>query len=221
MLIAALLLSGAQASVATITLDRVTALPPAEAGALALAGRAHGPIVEVTRQDAASLLPPGVVEVAMVEAPVATRGGCSRRRWATTFRFRSPAKAGSAVLASAVPRLEVAVDRNGVCPSAGYAHVNPGVSEEDAFAALHRLADVLMPASRTRLTCVDRTGSSLCGRPKEVRRRLAALSPWAVTRRGDAMILWLGIPGQVVTEVSYNPAEPRHVRITREVPPPA
>jgi len=90
----------------------------------------------------------------------------------------------------------------------------------DRARLLAHLDAIRSPRSKISFTCTDSTQSRLCGSDRSIRRDLAALSPWAVTQQGDAWAIWLGVPGQVVTEVRYTPSSPNRVIVDRRIPAP-
>jgi hypothetical protein len=99
--------------------------------------------------------------------------------------------------------------------------MNGGIEVAEALRSLARL-EALGTASRmARFACTDSTPSRLCDDPRRIGRELARLPAWAVMRRGGDIVLWLGTPGQVVTEVRFDPAQPDQVAVSRQVPPPA
>lgn len=68
--------------------------------------------------------------------------------------------------------------------------------------------------------CIDGTGSGLCDDAGRIREELAALQPWAVTRKKGHLELWKGTPGQVVTALRFQSQEPEHIDIERRIPAP-
>lgn len=199
-----------------ITLDEVLRLPAEEAGERVLEGAEHRPVEAVVRSPLAGLQPPYTVDLELVEQAVKEPRGCSRRRWRAMFSHAPGTREGGAVLSARQAGLEIAL----TCQAEQFAHVNPGLSLDQGFTALQRLHQVRSNMARVRFTCVDRTQSGLCANDRTIFTQLASLTPWGVTRRDDAVALWLGTPGQVVTEVRFDPADPNHVSIERRIPPP-
>jgi hypothetical protein len=193
-------------------------LPPAAAGELALVGQEHGPIVAVVRRDGSGMDPPGMVTIELVERAVAGEGGCSRTRWEIVFGVgpdehvsrRSGPRAGT----------EVALFRAGACPDDPYVPVGSNVEAPAALDILRHLDEIRSPRRRINFLCSDTTHSHLCFNARTIRREVARLSPWQILRDGDVTILWLGIRGQVVTELRYPAASPDRVTVKREIPPP-
>jgi hypothetical protein len=61
--------------------------------------------------------------------------------------------------------------------------VNPGMTVEQALGALVHLQNLRTGHTRVRYSCTDSTGSDLCRTSKAIRRELARLPAWAVTRK--------------------------------------
>lgn len=202
------------------TLSAVEAVSPAAAGAMLLAGQDHGPITAVDHPSVHVMGPPGVIEIQLVERSVAGPGGCVRRRWTARFKQSPGAPRGDAVFDTARAATEVARKRNGRCPGTGYAGLSPGLDAEQALAALKHLDEVRAPRSTARFACTNSTASPLCGGDWKIRRELATLAPWQINRQGDAMVIWLGEPGQQVTEVRFDPATPARIAVNRRIPAP-
>ena len=200
-----------------LTLAEIERLPPAAAGERLLAGREHGPIEAVVRRPPHGMDPPETLELQLVERAVAQARGCSRRRWSITFSGPAWTAASSSGPWGAA---EVALLRDGACPADRYVHVNPGMEPARALDALAHLDQIRSPRSRAVFACSDRTSSRLCGSRRTIRRELARLSPWAVTREGDDTLLWLGVRGETVTEVRYRAASPNRIIVTRRMPAP-
>jgi hypothetical protein len=200
-----------------LTLAEIERLPPAAAGERLLAGQAHGPIEAIVRRPPHGMDPPDTVELQLVERAVAQARGCSRRRWSITFS----GPAWTAVSSSGPHSVaEVALLRDGSCPGDPYVHVDPGMAPAQALDALAYLDAIRSPRSRVVFTCFDRTSSRLCGSRRTIRRELARLSPWAVSREGDDTLLWLGVRGETVTEVRYRAGSPNRIIVTRRIPAP-
>lgn len=200
-----------------ITLDEVLRLPPEKVGERVLEGAEHGSIEAVLRSPRSGLQPPYSVDLELVEQGTAEPGGCSRRRWRTMFQHAPGAREGGAVLSARQAGLEIAL----TCQAEQFVHINPGLTLEQGFAGLNRLRQIQSGTVRVRFTCVDRTQSRLCTDDRTILSQLASLTPWGVTRRDDAVALWLGTSGQVVTEVRFDPADPNHLLVERRISPPA
>ncbi|MBA4047746.1 MAG: hypothetical protein C0476_04305 [Sphingomonas sp.] len=201
-------------------LGAIERMTPEAAGDLVLAGRDHGPIATVARQAATGMDPPGVVELDLVERTVTELGGCIRRRWTATFRYKVGAPAETAVLSDARAATEVALPVGESCPSGQYAGVAPGTGTDAALGALRDLTRIRQFGDDVHATCTDETTSGLCAGPQAMRDALARIEPWAVSVRGDEIKLWLGTPGQVVTDIRYTSCQPMMVAIKRFIPPP-
>lgn len=200
-----------------ITLDEVLALPPYEAGEQVLRGVEHGRVQAVVRPPLRGLQPPNTIDLELVEQGVEQPRGCSRKRWRTMFQHGKGDNEGSAQLTSRYAGLEVAR----TCDAKQFTHLNSGLSPDQALGVLERLEQISAGRARVRFTCADPTESGLCADDRTTRSQLSALEAWAVTRRNGALILWLGTPGQVVTEVRFNPRAPDHVFVERRMPAPA
>ena len=201
------------------TLAMVESLPPGEAGELVLAGRDHGPIAAIV-VPRLNDLPPGFAERQLVERPVAEKDGCVRKRWTVTFARKAGEAESRPESSDLWAGIEVALPGLAGCPDDGYVRLDPGLAPIQALPALKHLDALRSGDAQASFTCSDQTTSDLCGDPKALRRKLAALSPWALTRQNEQMIFWLGVPGQVVTEVRYSLAHPKHVTVARRIPAP-
>jgi len=202
------------------TLAVTQQLTPQAAGDIVLAGHDHGPIARIVIPANQGMNPPGFIERQFVETPVAGAEGCSRKRWTVTF-FHGPAVTrDEAPLQNAYATTEVALTAAPGCPDDGYTRLNTGVEPAQGFAALRYLDDLRLRGAKARFTCSDETSSHLCAGPTEIRRALAGLKPWAVSREDADTVFWMGTPGGVVTEVRYRLDRPGRVAVTREVPAP-
>lgn len=207
------------AAAAAPLLGEVLRLDPAAAGERVLAGRPHAPIVEVLDRTR-PMQAPGTHSIELVERASRLAGGCTRQQWTATFFAGPGLRKGQAALRHAHPRTQVALSPGGECPASGYVHLNPGVGPGRALAALADLERLRTGRLKVTLTCTDQTGSRLCTSDAAMRRELVQLTPWALSRRGDVLLFWLGTPGQTVTEVSFDPASPTRVGIGRRIPAP-
>jgi hypothetical protein len=193
---------------------------PEAAGDLVLAGHDHGPIARIVIPVNQGMNPPGLIERQLVETPVAGAEGCSRKRWNVTF-FHGPAVTrDEAPFQNAYATTEVALSGAAGCPNDGYTRLNTDVQPAQGFAALRYLDDLRLRGAKARFTCSDKTSSHLCAGPAKIRQALAMLTPWAVTLEDGDTLLWLGEPGQVVTEVRYRLDRPGRVAVRREIPAP-
>lgn len=213
------LAAAAIASSAVPTLADILRLTPAAAGERVLAGRAHAPIVAVVEPPQRGPAPPGEIALQLVEAAAAQDGGCTRQRWSARFGHGADTGREAARLAGVHTSTEIALSRGGACPDAPYVRLNPGAAPDAGFAALGQLERIRFRQARVRLTCTDSTVSGLCEVGGTVR-ELAALTPWAISCAGAEMVIWLGTPGQTVTEVRLNAAMPDRAVVSRRVPAP-
>lgn len=210
MILAALLLALVQAP----TLAAVERLSPAAAGELALAGQAHGPVESVERV-VMHMAPPGVHELEMLERPVKVADGCLRKRWTVAF-LEQPGREAVMTGAQGVDQLSLAP--SGACPTGRYVHLNPGLEPSQGFATLRDLQAFTAGRDATGFTCTDETTTGLCKDPSAVRREVGRLRPWAITRVDGDMAVWLGVPGEAVTEVRFKAAG--DVAVSRRIPNP-
>lgn len=201
------------------TLAAAESLSPEAAGALLLAGRAHGPVVAMVAPDGRGL-PPGTSERQLFERPVAEAGGCVRKRWTVTFARKPGEAEGASQRVNAWAGTEIALPDPAGCPADGYVRLNLGLTPAQGLPALKHLDALGRGEAKASFTCTDQTASDLCGDPKTLHQKLARLSAWALTPRDGQMVFWLGAPGQTVTEVRYAPARPERVAVERRIPPP-
>lgn len=201
------------------TLDEVLHLPPAVAGDLVLRGQAHGRIVSV-QEVHETLQPPELTTLHLVEDSLASKGGCSRKRWQASFRRGVNAGSVSAALANVYSMTELKLSASANCGANGYVHLNPSMDVESGLAALVTLDKIRAGTATWRFACTDKTTSGLCKDDATIRRELTMLSPWSVTRRDSYVELWLGTRGQIVTTVRFRPEQPNAVEIERRIPAP-
>jgi len=194
-------------------------MSPADAGDAVLRDEPHGRIVAFEAPTGGLNLP-GVVDGEFVEQPAPRGPGCVRRRWTVTFHTTPGADIGTATPQDKRSAWEIAPSADGACPSGRYAHLNPGVSVNQGWEALARLKAVTAEAGPGTFQCSDATSSGLCKDSPAIRAALRGLTPWAITQEAGATIIWLGVPGQVVTEVRWQAADPDQLRVTRKVPAP-
>jgi hypothetical protein len=215
---AALLLLAAATTAPTI--EEVQRLPPAQAGALALATYRHAPITEV-QQPPRGLLPPGMAELEMIErgAPFARRG-CFRQRWIVAFRGDPAMPTTPQRLDSARPHPQVALREKG-CAIANYVGVNHGVEPATALVELARVQAWRSGRRAPQYRCVDHTTSGMCADPSGPARELARLRPWMVSREAEGFSVWFGQPGGMVTILRYRPDDPETASVERKFPAPS
>lgn len=200
------------------SLGSIEGLAPPAVGEVILSGRDHGIIESVTPDR--GLDPPGVVRLILTERPSRTSDACLRRQWRTTFQHKLGAAENTAVLTDAFATNEVSLPTVPDCSNGEFAHVNPGLSIEEALSALRHLAKVRSGKANVRFACSDSTGSKLCRTPKITRQELARLPAWAVTKKNGNIEFWLGKGGQAVTAVSYSETSPDQVSVERRIPAP-
>jgi hypothetical protein len=193
-------------------------LEPSAIGEIVLKGREHG-IVESVTPDR-GLDPPGVVRLNLTERPSAILRGCVRRKWTATFRHRPGVGEKTAILSDAFMTTEASLPTVSGCSNGEFAHVNPGMSVDEALSALRHLMQVRNGKAKVRFSCSDSTGSRLCRTPRTIRRELAKLPAWAVTKRDGKIEFWLGDRGQTVTAVSYSETWLDQVSVERRIPAP-
>ncbi len=196
----------------------IEGLGPSAIGEVVLRGRDYGTVESVTPDR--GLDPPGVVKLKLTERPFGISGGCLRRQWTATFRHQPGVAERTAMLSDAFMTNDVSLPTVPDCSNGEFAHVNPGLSIEEALSALRHLRHVRSGKAKVRFSCSDSTGSRLCRTPKMIQQELARLPAWAVTKRDADIEFWLGEQGQVVTAVSYSDMWPDQVRVERRVPAP-
>jgi hypothetical protein len=197
----------------------VLPLPAAEAGDVVLSGNNHGLIVSVHEVNT-QMQPPDVVQLQFVEEATRSDMGCSRTRWTATFQAANGRTLGEAVLKTTSGTTEIKLTPGNSCGQDDYVHLDPGLDKETGFAALMWLEWVLAGSDDQRFVCADDTGSGLCDDAGKIRQELAALQPWAVTRKKGHLELRLGTPGQVVTALRFQLQEPELIDIERRIPAP-
>ncbi|MFK3890505.1 hypothetical protein [Sphingomonas sp. NPDC079357] len=214
----AALLSLAAATTAP-TIEEVRQLPPAQAGALALADYQHGLIAEV-HQLPRGLLAPGVAELEMIERGVPfALGGCLRQRWIVAFRRDPAVPTDPQRLYSVQPQPQIAL-RNGGCATADYVGVNHGIEPATALIELARVQAWRHGRRAPHYRCIDRTTSGMCADPIGPAREVARLRPWMISRDGDGFSIWFGQPGSMVTILRYRPDDPASASVERRFPAP-
>jgi hypothetical protein len=193
-------------------------LSPAAIGDVVLRGRDHG-VIESVAPDR-GLDPPGVVKLKLTERPSRISGGCVRKQWTASFVSEPEKPRSSATFKDAYSAFEVALPSASGCANGQFAYVNSGMELEHALGALGHLRNLRSGKARVRFSCTDSTGSDLCRTSKAIRRELARLPAWAVTRKAGGIEIWLGQPGQIVTAVRYSETLPDQIRVDRRIPAP-
>jgi len=203
------------------TIGSIRSLSPQAIGHVVLRGRDHGIVEKVEPPAVRALEPPGFVILELTERSIAIANGCVRRRWTATFSRPPGAAESAAIFHDAYAATQVALRSASTCSDGKFAHVNPGLSIEEALSALRHLRQVSSGKAKVRFSCSDSTGSSLCRSPKMIERELARLTAWAVTKRDGKIEFWLGKGEQAVTAVTYSETSLDQVTVERRVPPPA
>lgn len=202
---------------AQVTLGAIERLPPEQAGNLVLSGKTHGVVQSVVREPATGLDPPGSVRISLIEKAEAVPEGCQRLTWTAEFVQAPEAPVDEAALRSAFASREIALAPRKDCSSAAYARVDPRLESSTAFVALKALRSGV--AERPQVKCSDETASDLCRDSATTWREVARLEPWSVSLQGGTTVVWLGVRGQVVTEVRV--IGPGRFEVARRVPAPA
>lgn len=206
---------------APLTLAESLQLPPGQAGDLALGGKPHAPITEVERLRPSGLMPPGMIDVDMREAPVAIDGGCIRKAWRVSFAHGPDAPAEAAAVRSSYAQSQIALATAAGCADASFTGVGGKLTAQAALTALRELERLKAGNGETSIHCEDRTQSRLCRGTAHVKRELAQLKPWLVTDQRGSVQIWLGTPGQVVTIITLPAANGGDVMVSRSIPAPA
>lgn len=223
------------------TIGSVQGLSPEAVGRAVLANRDRGPIETVVPAQLSGPIPPGLVQLQLVERPQVTSRGCVRRRWTASFMHQPDMPQSSAKLQDAWASTEIALASSPDCSRAAFVHLNPGLGIVEAFDALVHLENIRAGRAEVTFTCLDETASRLCDTPAAIREALGSLPAWAISRarsrddlpsRGSASLapvmprangpieIWLDTPGQVVTAVSFSNMQPDHVTVERRIPAP-
>ncbi|WP_267396733.1 MULTISPECIES: hypothetical protein [unclassified Sphingomonas] len=203
----------------TVSLAQIRAMPPVVAGDVILRDQQHGPI-EAFESPTGGMNAPGMIDGQLVERPTATGPGCVRTRWTVKFQAAPGADISAATVIGTYPTREISWILGNVCPSGEYVHLNPGISVDQGWEALTGFRQVSAVASRTKYKCADTTSSGLCKGNKAISAALRTLAPWAITQDADEVRIWLGVPGDVVTEVRFDLKHLSQVVVTRKVPAP-
>lgn len=204
---------------AAATLGAVQQLQPAAAGDLVLQGHTHGQIVSIVPSQIQTLAPATVIRD-FVERAEPIAHGCRRKRWVVTFQWGPETNADGAHPTSAYDLSEVALASSAGCPDTGYVRLSTGVDQQQALSALTYLADIRTGRTRVHFSCSDHARTGLCRNEASIRRELASLPAIAVMREADTIVLWVGRPTSVSTQLRYRTTQPLQVRLIRAFPPP-
>ncbi|WP_152982523.1 hypothetical protein [Stenotrophomonas humi] len=187
-----------------------------ELAAIYLADKDHGPIENLERPGSVRSHLPGVETFDLLEAPRREGAGCVRQRWHVSVPDGRRAGLQPVRVHSSG---EVALSQ-GACPLVGYAGINPGMSSIQAIAVLERLREPIVLSTRVRLACAQEFGDQQCNRDHSLAEVVGDLRPWQVGRQGQEVYVWLGTPGQLVTEIRYNAQGPQSLQVSRRIPAP-
>ena len=205
-------------SAPALTLTQFEALPPADAAARALEGREHRQIAKVEPIPGHGA-PPGIYEYRIVEQPFAVSGGCRRQVWRAKFSSgRNPRE--QAVLSELYAGTEVALSESASCDLATFAYLNPGTDPDRALLILRRLREIADGQLPAEFTCRSEIGPDICASPASIRQALMAdayLMSAPIGRRAE---ITLGSPNTPITQVSFDPLDPRTVQVVRTIPAP-
>ena len=218
----AMLLLSAQSP---LTVSEALALPPAEAGAWALAGLEHGPIVGAERVNDRTE-PSGEVAMIYREAASPVAFGCARRWWRVAFTDRQTPSIDhadadrSARVTSRSSGYEVALNSTEQCPIDGYALVSEGLPVAVALDALRKLRQVAAGESSLAIECTDKTRSDICKSPANTLHELGSLPARMVEYHNGPISIVLGVPGQPMTLVMFGVPESNTMQVSRFLPAP-
>ena len=196
---------------AALSLSQVREMPPSAAGNEILGDLPHGEI-ESFKSFTGGMLPPDRIEGQLAERPNLLGSVCVRKVWTVLFRAAPGADIGTAKPETKRDKQEIAVPISGACPAGQYAYLDRSISIQQGNTALTKVSELSAPRSNAHLTCSDGTSSGLCAGDKAVRAALRAMKPWLVTKDGNEVLL--GVPGGVVTSVSFDTAD-NAVRVKR------
>lgn len=202
-----------------LTIAEVIEKEPSMAGELVLRGEQHKTVVAVEQVEE-DMFPPNFTQLHLVEEASMSGNRCERKRWTATFQGLPGDDSAAEVLTGAYSVTEITISDADICPSDGYAHLDPSVDAQQGFAALVVLDELRSGSVKVEFECADQISSDLCSSPETIRDELTRLSPWAISRAEGDLELWLGTPGQVITAVRINPTKPQRARIERRIPAP-
>jgi hypothetical protein len=202
-----------------VILDDVLEMDVGAAGDLVLQGKPHGTVVAI-EEESGTMAPPFSKTLFLIEEAKYSGSKCQRKRWSATFHGSPNSESTDKTLVRTHSTTEIALVSSEQCPSDGYVHLNPTIDAEQGFEALLTLEEIRSEDGGFRFECADRTSSGLCASPENIRDELNKISPWLVSRKHGGLELVLGTPGQIVTAVRIDPAEPRLVQVERRIPAP-
>ena len=214
---AAVLLMAGAASL--LDLEHFEALPPVEAAGLALEGLDHGLLTHVEPDDQRGLAP-GVSVFSAFEQPVAVPGGCRRTVWTIRFSKRHDSP-GPALLSSRHAAQGVGLAKAGACDGAAFVHLNPGVTEVEAFGLLARIEEIASGVASVAFECRTEVNDPVCDSPETIRAALRSETPFAISPANGTLELWLSKSrGGIVTAARLDPARPGTLVVEKRIPAP-
>ncbi|WP_447762237.1 hypothetical protein [Sphingopyxis panaciterrae] len=216
--LAAPILLALQAATVPQLID-IEGLSTEKAGKLILAGQAHRPIVAIGEQPAFG--PPGLVELKLAESPVRLDKGCHRRMWTARFLLPVEGHSGTGGLQSPYAVDEVALVPSRPCELAAYSTLASPLAAGRGLELLAALRSFGAVSAKLRFRCSDSTASDLCRDDAHMKMALRDLPVWHIASRDGEAVMWLGVPGQVVTEVRFDPDRTGPITLDRRIPAPA
>lgn len=199
------------------TLAQIDGLSPQDAGRLVVP-QASAPIVAI-ETPSINGLPLERSEYELIEAPQRASGGCVRGRWRAKFVGTGAEK--DRVLDGLYQGQEVALaSSSGACPDTSYTRLNGGLDPAAAITVLKQVDVISTGKWRGKITCSSTYDPALCASEAATLAGLRAVKPWAVMQSDGEAKIWLGTPGEVVTEVRFRPDRMDEVAVARSVPPP-
>ena len=190
--------------------------PHQELAARYLAGERHGPIQRMERPGSSPSYFPGVDTFDLIEVPGHEAAGCTRRRWHVSVPREGTAFQRTVAVSSSI---EVTMEQPD-CSGADYARINPGLAPAEAIAVLQRLHQLDFLGMRLVLACGEGVKDRQCNRGHSLAEVIAGLRPWLVGRKEQEFYIWLGQPGQLVTEVRFAAGNPSSTQASRRIPAP-
>ena len=122
--------------------------------------------------------------------------------------------------AAASAGTEVALSESASCDLATFAYLNPGTDPDRALLILRRLREIADGQLPAEFTCRSEIGPDICASPASIRQALMAdayLMSAPIGRRAE---ITLGSPNTPITQVSFDPLDPRTVQVVRTIPAP-
>jgi len=97
------------AAAAPVSLAEFEQMTPEAAGDIILAGHDHASIVAIERPSRGGLTPPNTFQFWLVEQPVVSDAGCTRKRWYVSFRHPPGTPRDDAHVTDTVSGMEIAL----------------------------------------------------------------------------------------------------------------